>query len=208
MATWLKRGLPDRVVGMGHRLLRRGGMRVPLPTSRGTTMTLPAKRPSARPTSASEIRSKGTSSASMSRSVGNPSVSQQVECLLEAAQVVDEGADDGELVEDEPVGVELGMFDAGTDQGQGPPAAQLVEPGLHGRLLARALEHHVDGGIGEPLGLPGREGLEVGGVEHLGRHRGRGRAPAPFPRLDGDDRSDAPGHQRGDGEGADRARTR
>ena len=98
---------------------------------------------------------------------------QQLESLLEPALVVDERADDGELVEDEAVGIERRVLDARADQGQRAAPPQLVEPGLHGRLLARALEHHVGGPLGDPLRLPGREGLEIGRVRAPRWRRGR-----------------------------------
>ena len=95
------------------------------------------------------------------------------------------------------------VVDARADQGQGATPPELVEPGLHGLLLARALEHHVHGPLGDPLGLPGRERLEVGGIEHLVGAQLAGQLLAPVPGLDGGDRPDAAGHQGGDGQRAD-----
>ena len=66
----------------------------------------------------------------------------------------------------------------------------------------------MDGPLGDPLGLPGRELLEVGGIEDLVGAEVAGQLLAPLAGLDRDDRSDAAGHQGGDGEGADRARPR
>ena len=54
--------------------------------------------------------------------------------------------------------------------------------------------------VGHPLGFPGGERLEVGGVEHLRGTEIAGQAPAALPRLHGDHRPDAAGHQRGDGQ--------
>ena len=44
------------------------------------------------------------------------------------------------------LGSNVGGFDAGAHHDQAPAPAELVEAGLHGHLLARALEHHVVGG--------------------------------------------------------------
>ncbi len=103
------------------------------------------------------------------------------------------------------LGSKDGPLDAGADQGQGAAPGQLVEAGLHGRLLARALEHNVEGGFSESLRLPGWEALQVVRLPHLGGAKVRCQLAAPLPRLDGHDIRDSQGPQGGDGQGADGA---
>ena len=169
-------------------------------------MTLPARRPSASPTRASGSRSRVTSSASMSRSVGKSGRGQQLEGPLEAVGVVDERPDDRQLVQHEPVGVEGRALDAGADQGQGAAPGQLVEAGLHGRLLARALEHDVERRA-RPAARAPRAGSAPGGPVPT---------PRSAPRSAASCRRRSPGStattsvipmapQGGDGEGADGA---
>src|ERR1700729_205612 len=68
-------GIARRVIGMCHQAPPVAATAGSAPSdSRGTTMTLPAYRPAARPASASDNLSRVTSSASISRSVGNPSL--------------------------------------------------------------------------------------------------------------------------------------
>ena len=63
-----------------------------------------------------------------------------------------------------------------------------MEAGLDGVLLAGALEHGVDGALGEALGLPRGEPLEVAGLDDLGGAEVPGQLTSALPGLDGDDR--------------------
>ena len=118
-------------------------------------------------------RSSGTSTGSISRSVGSASRGEQLERPLEAVGVVDERPAHLELVEEHAVRVERRRLDAGADHREAAAAAQLVEAGLHGGLLAGALEHDVDRVGGDALGLPHRVQLEVVGVAAPARRRAR-----------------------------------
>ena len=64
-----------------------------------------------------------------------------------------------------------------------------------------------DGAVGDPLGLPAAGTSRGRRVQHLGGTEVASQLLAPLAGLHGDDRSDAPGHQGGDGQGADRSRT-
>ena len=122
--------------------------------------------------------SRPMSSGSIRQRRGHRPRGQQRQRLLEPVGVVDERPADLELVQDEAVGVERRGLDAGPDEDQAPAAAQLVEAGLHGRLLARALEDDVDGSRREALGFPRRIGLERVGGDGLGRPEFEGQRAA------------------------------
>jgi hypothetical protein len=85
------------------------------------------------------------------------------------------------------------------------PPRRLAEAGLHRRLLARALEHHVHRVVGDAIGLPLREHLEVGRVPHDVGAEVAGELLAALARLDHRHRSEALSHQGGDRQRTDRA---
>ena len=97
---------------------------------------------------------------------------QQGQGLLEAVLVVGEGPGDDQLVEQDAVRVEPRRLDAGTDEHQRAAPHQLGEARLHGRGLARALEHHVDGAVDHQARLgDGRHHQVVGSADGRGAHR-------------------------------------
>ena len=103
---------------------------------------------------------------------------EELERPLEAPEVVDEGPGDGELVEDHAVDVEGGVVDAGADHHEDAAPPQLVEARLDGGPVSRALQDDVHRPRRHALGLPGREHLQIGRVDH-------GAGPERRPPVDG-----------------------